>query len=193
MIPESPEANRAGPPMIRRARVGDAGAIAGIHVRTWRDAYAGMVPADFLESLSEERREAFWREQLLSGNAVTLVAEAGGEVAGWVTGGPSREADLPAALEVYAIYVSRRHWRRGLGRRLIGELEAALPCSGEVVLWVLVDNEPAIRFYRSLGFEPDGRAKTVSIGGADLAETRFFRPAAPRRTQGTLSGSGARA
>lgn len=53
--------------------------------------------------------------------------------------------------------VAPRHRSRGLGHRLVSELirvgtdELGL---GECSLFVLADNRPAIRCYRSLGFEP---------------------------------------
>ena len=53
--------DRAG---IRRARPEDAGAIAAVHVAAWREAYAGLVPAEALAALSVEARTAFWRRIL---------------------------------------------------------------------------------------------------------------------------------
>lgn len=41
-----------------------------------------------------------------------------------------------------------------------------------MLLWVLEDNRPAIRFYESLGGERVGR-KTVTIGEADLVEVSY--------------------
>ena len=41
-----------------------------------------------------------------------------------------------------------------------------------MLVWVLKDNQPACRFYESLGGEPVGR-KAIAIGGTDLVEVSY--------------------
>jgi hypothetical protein len=43
--------------MIRQAILEDAEAIAKVHVASWQAAYKGLMPAEFLASLSVERRK----------------------------------------------------------------------------------------------------------------------------------------
>jgi hypothetical protein len=50
--------------IIRRASPKDASAIAGVHVATWRATYAGIVPHEYLASLSAEQRSRFWGERI---------------------------------------------------------------------------------------------------------------------------------
>ena len=38
--------------MLRRANINDAAAIAKVHVDTWKSTYKGIVPDDYLSSLS---------------------------------------------------------------------------------------------------------------------------------------------
>jgi hypothetical protein len=52
--------------MIRSATPGDARAIATIHVEAWRAAYRGIVPDEYLDSLSIDGRESTWRQNLLA-------------------------------------------------------------------------------------------------------------------------------
>lgn len=160
---------------IRPATTEDAAGIARIHVQTWRDAYAGIVPADHLAGLSEEARASFWRQRLDEGRGVTLVVLEGDEIAGRASGGMCRDPDSPGRPEVYGIYVASSRWRRGVGRQLMAAIEGMLPCSGPVSLWVLTQNLPAIRFYEALGFSPDGLEKEVILGGARLPEMRLRR------------------
>ena len=47
--------------MVRVATIEDAEAIAAIHLRTWQVAYEGIVPAEFLASLSIRERANMWR------------------------------------------------------------------------------------------------------------------------------------
>jgi len=159
--------------MIRRATRDDAAGIARIHVSVWRDAYADFIPADFLASLSERRRVSFWNQQLTENKHLTFVAFDGGEMVGWASGGPSRDADATGESEVYAICVARAHWRRGVGRGLMTALEDALPGGRAVGLWVLRLNMPAVRFYETLGYARVGGEKEINIGGATLTGIRL--------------------
>ncbi len=44
--------------IIRPARVEDAAEMAGVHVQSWRSAYRGLVPQDFVDGLDIARRAA---------------------------------------------------------------------------------------------------------------------------------------
>jgi GNAT superfamily N-acetyltransferase len=50
---------------IRRATGADAAAIADVHVRSWKGAYPGLLPQDYLDRLRPEDRQPAW-EQVLS-------------------------------------------------------------------------------------------------------------------------------
>ena len=159
--------------MIRKATLEDAVAIARIQVGTWRVAYAGIVPGDYLASLSEEKRVKSWEERLTDGRSIILVAEKDGEVIGWASGGASRDEDAGSDTEVYAIYVSPEHWDGGVGCELMTRMEESLPESGSTTLWVLQENRRAIRFYERMGYGPDGAQKEIQLGGTGLCEVRF--------------------
>ena len=46
---------------IRRARAGDAPALAAMHAAAWRYAYRGILPGLVLERMIAEHGEAWWR------------------------------------------------------------------------------------------------------------------------------------
>src|SRR4051794_10922273 len=50
--------------LIRPATVADAPALGRVHVTSWRQTYAGIVPAAFLAGLSPENRAATWAHRL---------------------------------------------------------------------------------------------------------------------------------
>ncbi|HKZ05331.1 MAG TPA: GNAT family N-acetyltransferase [Methylomirabilota bacterium] len=170
----------APPPRLHRATPEDVRGIASVQVRAWRAAYAGIVPAAFLDALSVDEREARWRRNLAELEAETWVAASDGEVVGWATIGGCRDADATPALgELWAIYVSPDSWRGGVGRALWEHGRARLASTGctEAVVWVLADNVPARRFYAALGFAPaPDLTKTIEIGGAPLREVRLRCP-----------------
>lgn len=153
--------------MIRPATVADAGAIGEVHVASWRAAYAGLIPDDFLAGLSAESRAASWARLIGDGGRV-LVAEEDGVIAGFAAYGDGR---------LYALYLLPEYWGRGLGRALHDRVVADL--SGDrAVLWVLATNERAKAFYVRQGWVDDGvtQTETVDDGRVTLEERRFSRP-----------------
>jgi len=50
--------------VIREATSDDARAIAEVHMASWRWAYRGDLPAEFLDGLTVDDREREWREWL---------------------------------------------------------------------------------------------------------------------------------
>lgn len=162
---------------IRQAVPDDASSIATIHVRAWQAAYQGIMPSSFLEGLSVSRREEFWRQQLRSEEATTLIAEDRGQALGWAQLGASRDADAAHTTgELYAIHVAPEHWRHGVGQRLWNEGVVHLRRSAfaDVTLWVLRENLGACAFYRANGFVLDVDVeKTFQIAGSELVEIRL--------------------
>ena len=161
---------------VRAANSADAGSIARVHIDSWRTTYAGVVPAEYLANLSYERRESRWYETLTADQHATsiFVAEQGGNVVGFATGGPERDGDITYRGELYAIYLLEEHQNRGLGRQLVSAVARSLLADGfsSMLVWVLEDNHGARLFYESLGGELVGR-KTVAIGGRDLVELSY--------------------
>ena len=46
--------------LVRQAEIGDAAAIARVHVASWRTTYRGLLPDEFLDSLDEGRYTERW-------------------------------------------------------------------------------------------------------------------------------------
>jgi GNAT superfamily N-acetyltransferase len=167
---------------VRPADIDDALAIAEIHVRSWRAAYAGQLPDRLLRKLSVAERDAAWQLRLTApprGNHVLLVEPAPGRIVGFAAVGPSRDPDADGHTgELQALYLDPDHWRRGLGRLLHDHALNELSRDGYTVatLWVLRSHHAAQRFYAAAGWVPDGAAKTEAIGEVSLDEVRYARP-----------------
>ena len=170
---------------VRRAEVGDAAAIARVHVGTWQVAYRGLIPQDYLDRLDAEERRESWARGLATSHwprSGTLVAECdeGDEgVVGFVHVGPSRDDDAdPTVGEVAAIYALSTVWGTGVGRALMDAALAGLGEAGYVqaTLWVLETNTRARRFYTAAGWRPDGAVKVDATRGFPLSEVRYRRP-----------------
>jgi ribosomal protein S18 acetylase RimI-like enzyme len=164
---------------IRPALLSDARAIAEVHVRSWQAAYRGIVPDAHLDSLSIDRREMAFREALARGSPEMWVALSDTEPVGWIAFGASRDVAAGASVgEIEAIYVVPSHWATGTGWSLWNAARTRLRERQfeAVTLWVLEENERAIRFYRAAGFVPDVAArKQITIGGKSLWEARYAR------------------
>lgn len=166
--------------LIRRALPADARRIAEVHVLSWQAAYRGLLPADFLASLSIERREEQWRQSLADPAAGLLVCEREGGLVGFASFGSCRDADSRPGItgEIHAIYLLEPCWGIGLGKALLDEMLGGLRARGfeEVVLWVLRENRRAIDFYRRQGFAFDGSGRTLSTrAGVRMSAVRYRR------------------
>jgi ribosomal protein S18 acetylase RimI-like enzyme len=162
---------------IREATSADARAIAEIHVAAWRAAYRGMMPDGYLASLSVEQRTAFWQTVIgRPGPGKLALAELDGELAGFCSFGPTRDAAPSDIAEIYSVNVHPDRWRHGAGRRLCEHAfgEAAARQHSAITLWVLKGNDRARRFYERVGYAHDGAEKTdTQLIGTPLYDVRY--------------------
>ena len=160
--------------VVRPADVDDAAAIARVHVDTWRTAYRGLLPDDFLQALDEAGYEDRWRRTLTSGAGQVYIAADGPQVVGFASGGPERAGEDGFTGELYAIYVLQNAQGRGHGRRLVQAVAQGLSDRGlaDMIVWVLRDNHQARHFYERLG----GlyvRGQPITIGSALVQEVSY--------------------
>ncbi|HEX9561744.1 MAG TPA: GNAT family N-acetyltransferase [Candidatus Dormibacteraeota bacterium] len=160
--------------MVRTATLGDAPAIARVHVSSWLSTYRGLLPDDFLASLSETNYAERWKRVISEGTSKVVVAEDAADVVGFASGGRERAGEPRYEGELYAIYVLDAAQRRGFGRELVRASVEGLRELGltDMIIWVLRDNRPAREFYERLG----GiyvRSQPITIGSATLEEVSY--------------------
>ena len=157
---------------VRLARVVDADEVGRVHVQVWREAYAGHMPADYLEGLDPMKSAARWklRFEMDEPDGTVLVATGpDGEIVGFAAAGPTRDEDAPTDWELYAINVLADHHGTGVADQLIIAVLAERPAT----LWVVNDNARAEAFYRRHGFSVEGATKLHDGTGA--SEMRMVR------------------
>jgi ribosomal protein S18 acetylase RimI-like enzyme len=162
----------------------DAAALANVHIASWRETYAGLLPAADLARMSAPVHARRFRRQLASGQSdeVCLAAEGRNGLVGYCAG--HRRAGWPLA-EVSTLYVLRSAQNVGLGRKLLSSTARTLQAGGArgLRLWVLSSNDRAKGFYRRLGGE-QGAERAVTGWGGGLRETAFLWSDIRRLTAG---------
>jgi RimJ/RimL family protein N-acetyltransferase len=97
-------------------------------------------------------------------NSVVLLAEDGREQVGYVEacGGEFRRNRHTAAV---VIGVRRSHGGRGVGKRLLTELDGWARANGvrRLELTVMTHNEVAAGLYRAMGYEVEGTRRTAVL------------------------------
>jgi GNAT superfamily N-acetyltransferase len=167
-----------GATTIRAAKPEDARPIAEVHVASWRHAYRGVLPADYLDRLSVHDREAMWLSAFADPDprSGALVAEMTGRIVGFASFGPSRDEGVADETgEVPAIYVAPAVLGTGVGRKLFEAVTLTLREAGfrRATLWVLEANTSARRFYEKAGWTWDGAVSTHMFDCANEPVVRY--------------------
>lgn len=106
-------------------------------------------------SIPQPWSEAAFADALTQENAVTLVAEADGEIAGFITG-----VFLFDNADIYSVATAEQHRKKGIGGKLLQAFFDTLPNEVETVgLEVRESNSAAISLYEKYGFERVGLRK----------------------------------
>jgi GNAT superfamily N-acetyltransferase len=153
-------------------------AVARVHVRSWQAGYRNLLPQVYLDSLKPEDRAGRYNFASTDPHhPATLVAVEDEEIGGFVTTAPARDPDAQGCGELWALYVDPARWGHGIGGALLTAARGRLLDMGfqKAVLWVMVGNERAERFYRGDQWIPDGSRRTETVWGAVADELRYSR------------------
>jgi GNAT superfamily N-acetyltransferase len=165
------------PVEIRLATVEDARVIAEVHVASWRATYPGVVPQHYIDSLSVEELADRWRSGIgTPSEMVIYVADCGGMICGFASGGPARAEIVDYSGELYAIYLSPGAHSKGIGARLFWTVADNLHRAGHrsMYVWVLEENSSR-GFYERMGGSRLSSAE-IELGGKLLTEVSYGWP-----------------
>jgi GNAT superfamily N-acetyltransferase len=166
--------------MLRQAWADDAEAIEEVRVAAWKVAYTNFMPAEFLSRLHPSHHVDSLREKLSFQTASyrVFVAQQGERVVGFFTLGQPRYEATADVLELWALYVSPEHWRKGIGGRLLEKtvhVASSMGCK-RLELWCLQGNQPAQLAYEKAGFRLSGAERTSSkLTGLPLHEVHYTK------------------
>ena len=165
---------------IEIASPDDAAAIAALHAESWRSAYRGLVPDDFLgPRLDEERRQA-WRERFASPHPERRVVFTARAPDDRLVGFSCLLADADPG---YGPLLDNLHVKpdvrgAGIGARLleVSRAWAAGIAPGRPMhLWVIEGNTRARRFYVAQG-GTEGERRVQDMAGAQVIAIRVTWP-----------------
>lgn len=163
---------------VRDAVLGDAEAVAALQVRSWQQAYRGLVPDDFLDGLAadtwlERWRNAFGRPP--REGVHDLVATVDGHPVTIGAAGPALEPSHDLTGQLYVLYTDPDHWGEGHGSAVLTEVHRRLARDGHTraQLWVAAANERSIGFYEHHGWHRDGATQRETLAGATFDEVRM--------------------
>ncbi|MGL5941332.1 MAG: GNAT family N-acetyltransferase [Waterburya sp.] len=152
-----------------------------IHLRNagWKTTYTGILPEDYIQKLSYQKREHHWKNMLdLSTEKETeyfiYVAEnTAQEIVGFIDGGLARSENSRYQGEIYCLYILVAYQRQGIGRSLVQLIADKLSQSGinSILVWVLAEN-PAAKFYQALGGQQVAQ-KLIKISGIEFEEIAY--------------------
>ncbi len=156
--------------------LGDAPAIARVHVDAWRTAYTKLLPSTVLDNLRYDEREKLWREMLGAHDIrrVFVALDGSNDVIGFAACGPNRAADPRYPGELYAIYLLAEHRGDGQGRALFDATSAYLreQALTPFQLWVLAVSDEIDRIVIAFGGRRVASQPTV-VDGIDAYEHAY--------------------
>lgn len=138
------------PLILEPATRDDARAIAALHTESWRSAYRGLVPDDYLAGPIVEDRRTFWETRMASADDGRFVLKAieDNDLVGFTC--VVRDADPAWGPLVDNLHVRPERRGRGIGAALLAAARrwSASAAPGRPMhLWVIEGNLAARRFY----------------------------------------------
>lgn len=143
-------------------------AISKVYEESWKYAYRGIVPQDYLESIPEGQ----WASNIEQADRKNLVMFEDDKMIGTSSFGKSRVEEMNGFGEIISLYFLPDYMRKGYGRLLLQAVVGELKKMGfdKVFLWVLEENRNARYFYEKCGFTQTERCLFSDIGGKELKE-----------------------
>ena len=158
---------------IQEANLKHAPDIASVLMKTWQQAYKGVIDQDYLDSLDLNQKIERWKNILQTPNRksqVYVFLNNQDQVVGVYSFGQSRYPEHPFTHELYLIYILPQYQGRGLGRFIFEDIKKKLHALNAQNLCVTVlQKGPAVGFYKKMGAKII-QARKDEIGGKQYAE-----------------------
>ena len=168
---------------VRIAWADDAPAIAELQLRTWREVYAGVVPAEALPGPDQvEPAAAAWRASLSKPRDArnrVLVALERNRVVGLAITAPASDPDCDpvADAELRELTVDPGERGRGHGSRVLQAAVDTMQADrfSRAVLWAMAADDPLRTFLTEAGWAPDSAHRELDLDGGGTTRVKQVR------------------
>ncbi len=145
--------------------------ISKVYEESWKSAYKGIIPQDYLASIPKGR----WARNVDTQGWKTLLCVENGKIVGTSSFCQSRFEQFQGWGEIISIYLLPDYVGKGYGKSLMDAALLELKRQGyeNVFLWVLEENYRARSFYERYGFLLADGFLDNTIGGKNLREVRY--------------------
>lgn len=160
---------------VRPATLGDVKDISKIHALSWKSAYKGMVPQQYLDELKNDFWVSAFQSWIMNGVLTVQLMVDNKLPVGCIAYGKSRDNKLPDWGEIVSIYLLPEYFGRGYGKKLFDVALTDMKKSGyrNIYLWVLKENLRARKFYEKYGFQGNHDQYYFEIMGKELVDVRY--------------------
>lgn len=158
---------------IRRIKKSDdINAIGKIYEKSWKFAYDGIIPKDYLDNIPEDS----WLPHFENKDMFNLVLIENNDFIGTSSYCKSRSEEFDGFGEIVSIYLLPEYIGKGYGKLLFEATLNELIKLGykNVFLWVLEENTRARRFYEKQNFKLSDKFNYINIGGKNLKEVAYM-------------------
>ena len=147
--------------------------ISTIYEKSWKWAYKGIIPQNFLDKIPEGK----WINHLKKSEMTSFVIEENDLLIGTASVCRSRFKCFADMGEIVSIYMLPEFAGRGYGRKLLEMAVNELQKMGfdKFFLWVLEKNYNARRFYENNGFTKSDKVLNDNIGGKSVKEIAYVK------------------
>lgn len=161
--------------IIKTATINDVNIISEIYALSWKSAYKGIVPQKYLDELKLDYWVPRFQGWMLENCLKACILYVDNIPVGCVTYRNSRDEKLPAWGEIPSIYLHPDYYHKGYGKNLLTYALYKLKNDGytNCYLWVLSENNNAIKFYEQNGFKFNGDTCISIIMNNNLTELRY--------------------
>ncbi|MBE6988021.1 MAG: GNAT family N-acetyltransferase [Ruminococcaceae bacterium] len=159
---------------IRKAVLSDALAIENVRVSTWKMAYSGIFPDDYLDNKVKNAGKSYKNiENSMARGEDFFVAQKDGEIVGFAACCKCRDRTYPNHGEIAALYVLTAHHGNGIGKMLFEACKGIISDSHyDDFIVKCLKNGPAVPFYEKMGGKMANEIN-VNIADTDVTELVF--------------------
>ena len=122
-----------------------------VHSVSWKESHRSFCSSDFIEMHSPQRQEEYLRHKMANGSKLYMLVEEQ----------PIGIVSVTGCL-IEDLYILPDKQNMGFGTKLLRY--AMAQCKGIPTLWILENNEDAMRLYRRTGFRPTGKRNSITHG-----------------------------